>query len=307
MDKDKDCNKIDATKSFQEISFDKRGRNIKKKAMRKERRREKHLKEREVQLQSNEKVPQLELENSVLKRCVKKPKGMNSRDIHLTCSSRLMMHLNQDKNFNMNKHLNYHIPQFSKTDIQIHDVNIGNGVFRKISNGYIVSQRQRIAVKTVSLNSSVTEILAECKKTMVMTGNPNFSFVFGFLSPSRKVLEYVCENDGSTSPTLADILHKTALIHWKLVKIAIDLCKAIHCLHTKGLLNNDLHTRNILIRNTSNVKVIDFGKSTLIIDLLKYKIEPGSSRHKRFNSIHMFLAYELRDIPGSYQTIASDF
>lgn len=139
-----------------------------------------------------------------------------------------------------------------------------------------------------------------------MAGNPNFPFIFGFLSPNRIVLEYVCEDDGSTSPTLADILHKTALMHWKLVKIAIDLCKAIHCLHTKGLLHNDLHTRNILIRNTSNVKVIDFGKSTLIIDPLKYKIEPGSSRHKRFNSIHTFLAYELRNIPGSYQTIASD-
>lgn len=157
MDQDKDCNIIDATKSFQENSRNhkrssekKRERNKKKKAMRKERRKEKYLKEREVQLQSNEKVRQLELENSVLKRCVKKPKGMNSRDIHLTCSSRLMMHLDQDKNFNINKHLNYHIPQFSKTDVQIDDVNIGNGVFGKISKGHIVSQKQRIAVKTVS-------------------------------------------------------------------------------------------------------------------------------------------------------------
>ena len=90
------------------------------------------------------------------------------------------------------------------------------------------------------------------------------------------------------------------------IKIGIDICIAIHELHVKGLLHNDLHSGNILVRNSSLIKIIDFGKSTLVTDPLRYDIEPQSKQHERFNTVHLFLAYELGNIRGPFQSIASD-
>ena len=139
-----------------------------------------------------------------------------------------------------------------------------------------------------------------------MAGNPYFPYVFGMIKPDSIIFEYICENNGMPSPTLYDFLAQTSLPQHKLVIIGIDICKAVHHLHIKGLLHNDLHPRNILIRNKLNVKIIDLGKPTMISDPVKYTIEVGSKRHEKFNTVHRFLAHELRNVPDSYQTVTAD-
>ena len=66
-------------------------------------------------------------------------------------------------------------------------------------------------------------------------------------------------------------------------KIATDICIAIHDLHVRGLLHNDLHSGNILVWNSSYVKMINFGKWTLVTDPLKYDIISRSKHYERFN------------------------
>ena len=141
---------------------------------------------------------------------------------------------------------------------------------------------------------------------MAMTGHENFPFVFDFMAPWCILMELLCEANGSCCPTLGNFLaHCTAPLRTA-VKIAIDICIAIHGLHVKGSLHNDIHSGNILVRNSSHVKIIDFGKSTLVTNPLRYHIEPQSKQHERFNTVHLFLPNELRNILGTFQSIASD-
>ena len=61
-----------------------------------------------------------------------------------------------------------------------------------------------------------------------------------------------------------------------------------------------------MIRDSKFVKIIDFGKCTMQNAPLKYNIKPGSERQKQCNKYHLHLAYELRNIPHSKQSIYTD-
>ena len=85
-----------------------------------------------------------------------------------------------------------------------------------------------------------------------------------------------------------------------------QLLKAINFFHKQGFLHNDIHSNNVLIRDGKVVKLIDFGKVTMQLAPLKYRIVPGSERQKRYNRNHTHLAYELRNILNSKQSIKTD-
>ena len=179
-------------------------------------------------------------------------------------------------------------------------------MFDSVFKGCIISLNQRIAVKKVSSKCRLVDALAERKKAMVMADHENFLFVFGFMVPRYILMELLCETNESCCPALRKFLAHCSVPLRTAIKIAIDICIAIHELHVKGLLHNDLHSGNILVRNSSHVKIIDFGKSTLVTYPLRYDIELQSKQHERFNTVQLFLAYELRNIRGSFQNIASD-
>ena len=274
--------------------------------MRKQRRKEKFLMEKTAQIECDEKIRKLEFENASLKKNFPKVNGKQvcSRDISFTCSSRVIMHLKQDKNSNILRHLNFSITEFRKSNVRVNDTAFAKGVFGSVFKGYIISSNQRIAVKKVSSKCRLVDVHAECKKAMVMAGHENFLFAFGFMSPRYILMELLCKANGSCCPTLRKFLAHCTVPLRTAIKIAIDICIAIHELHVKGLLHNDLHSGNILVRNSSHIKIIIFGKSTLVTDPLRYDIEPQSKQHERFNTVHLFLAYELRNIRGSFQSIA---
>ena len=172
--------------------------------------------------------------------------------------------------------------------------------------GCIISSNQRIVVKNVSSECQLADVQAECKKAMVLAGHENFLFAFGFMAPQYYLMKLFCEANRSCCTTLRKFLAHCEVPLRTAIKIATDISIAIHELHVSGLLPNDLHSGNILVRNFSDLKIIDFGKSNIVIEALKYNIEPKSKQHERFNTMHLFLAYELRNIHVSYQSIASD-
>ena len=92
-------------------------------------------------------------------------------------------------------------------------------------------------------------------------------------------MELFCKANGSCCPTLRKFLAHCTVPLRTVIKIVTDTCIAIHDLH-KGLLHNDLHSGNRLVRNSSHVKIINFGKSTLVTDPLKYDIEPRSKEYE---------------------------
>lgn len=76
-------------------------------------------------------------------------------------------------------------------------------------------------------------------------------------------------------------------------------------MHSKHILHNDIKSDNIVIYD--NVpKIIDFGKSNLVTSCLVYSIKPGTEEHDKYERFHRHLAYELRNIPGSTQSVMTD-
>ena len=159
-------------------------------------------------------------------------------------------------------------------------------------------------MKKVSSKCRLVDVQAECKKAMVMAGHENFLFVFSFMVSRYILVELFCEANGSCCPTLRKFLAHCTVPLQTAIEIATDICIAIHDLHVKGLLHNDLYSGNILVRNSAHVKLIDFRKSTLVTDPLNNDIEPRSKHYERFNTVSLSLAYELHNIRGSYQSIA---
>ena len=274
----------------------------------KQRRKEKFLMGKTAQIERDEKMHKLEFENAILRGNLPKVNGKQvcSRDISFTCSSRMMMQLKQDKNVNILRHLNSSITEFRKSDARVNDTAFAKGVFGSVFKGCIISSNQRSAVEKVSNKCRLVDVQAECKKVMVMAGHENFLFVFGFVAPRFFLMELLCNASGSFCPKLGKFFKHCNVPLRTATKIAIDICIAIHELHVKGLLHNDLHFENILLRNFSHVKIIDFGKSTLVTDPLRYDIELQLKQRERINTVHLFLAYGLRNIRGSFQSIASD-
>ena len=275
--------------------------------MRKERKHATYLKEQEKEIELKERFRELEHENKVLKRHVKMPiKDSSSRDPSFWNSSRHLIHLSQDKHHQICRTLKFQVTHFSRSDVQTFNM-IGSGVFGKVYKGSIVSMNQVVVIKTVS-HSNFLNVLAECKMGIVMNGHRNFPFIYGIMKPNMLLFEFVRDDCGSQSPTIKDFFDnkldkvQTGII----INICIQLCEAIHDLHIKGILHNDIHPRNVLVKNKQFVKLIDFGKATLINDPVRYSIEPNSERYMKYNRVHLFLAHELRNVPGSYQSIATD-
>lgn len=109
----------------------------------------------------------------------------------------------------------------------------------------------------------------------------------------------------TSAPTLRDVISgNEPLRHYS--SICLNLCRALHHLHNSDFLHNDLHPGNILISDSRFVKLIYFGKATLVEDPVIYSIKPGSPKHERYNSLHRHLGFELRNVPGSCTTVESD-
>ena len=278
-------------------------RNANKREKDKARKRQKYSEKQETFVEQEEKIMELEKVNSVLKREVKKTRGTSHviRQNGPVNYSASLLKLHQNKSHLIIRKFNHKLPLFRRNDLVLKEGELGSGVFGTVKEGFISSIQQKVAVKIFSDRLSRTDILAESAIALEMSGHPNFAYVFGMVAPNRLILEFI----GNGSLTISDtISNNMNLDYWK--SICLDLVRAMHELHNRGVLHNDLHSRNILLRNSKHVKVIDFGKATLIDDPVCYSIKPGTPKHKRYNTIHLHLAHELRNQPGSYVSRQSD-
>ena len=74
-------------------------------------------------------------------------------------------------------------------------------------------------------------------------------------------------------------------------------------MHQLGLLHNDIKGNNVIIHR-KQVKIVDFGKVTLIANPQTYDLH--ESERKLYNVKHRYLAHKLRNTQRSPQPILSD-
>ena len=199
------------------------------------------------------------------------------------------------------------IPIFKEEDVTIEDCEVGNGQFGSIKLATINKLSLKAVIKIIDeRKSSKKHVLAEAIVTMTLSGHNNFPYCFGMMNDNAILMEYlgtVTGVDSETYPTLAKHVKKGTSVDL-LKKIFIAIFKAIEFMHTKKILHNDIKSDNVVVADT--IKVIDFGKATMMTNPVIYSIAPGTTTHQMYNTRHRHLAYELRNVPGSKQSIATD-
>ena len=268
-------------------------RNKSKKEKKRALKRMEFAKKQEIEIEKETTILDLQRENTILKRSITRMKPqmkMCNRSDHFNTS---ITRLLNDKSSSVIKKYHRQLPTFKCRDIRFDETLLGEGVYGCVKRGTILSIQQRVAIKCLSAKNSAKHVLAEALISSEMSSNPYFLYFFGVVKPNMLLLEHV-----QNALTLREVIkQESPMVNWK--NICVSLLHGLHSLHLKGILHNDLHANNILIRNEMYVKIIDFGKATLIEDPVIYSIKKGSEKQRLYNKMHCHLAFELRNVPGS--------
>lgn len=290
-------------KSHQRTKDAKSRRNKVKKERRKSRKRSFFEASVVENAQVQKRIRDLERTNFLLKTTLQKSKT-RERIYCVDDSAKSLKATFGSKSLHVIKTVKHEITLFPDCDVSIEGT-ISSGAFGTVQRGRILSCQSNVAIKTVdSKLSTLLDVKAEAKFLLLVNGHPNFPFFYGMTTSKKLIFELILNAD-ATSTTLYDALSLN-ISEKKWIEISVKLCAANHDLHINGVLHNDLHMRNILLRNREHLKVIDFGKATLISDPVVYQIKVGSEKQKKYNHIYRHLAYELRNISGSGVSIQSD-
>ena len=112
-----------------------------------------------------------------------------------------------------------------------------------------------------------------------LSGHCCFPYLYGFTEAGALIMEHICSKDQKHDSTLRSFVKTKGTDRKGWFNIARKLVEALSFLHNKGILHNDIHGENILIRPNGTPCLIDFEKATLIEAPLMYDIIPGSKEH----------------------------
>ena len=192
-----------------------------------------------------------------------------------------------------------HIPRFENGTVAISTDILGRGQFGTVKKARIHKLGITVAAKISNSNAYHKKaVLAETIVGLTLSGHDNFPFCFGLLHDNTILMELF-----SGSSDLLSRLNSGITV-MELRDTCLGVLKAIEFMHHKKLLHNDIKADNVVLAQTT--KVIDFGKATLISRPRQYNILPGSKENLKYNKFHRHLAHELRNLPGSKQSVATD-
>jgi len=184
---------------------------------------------------------------------------------------------------------------------------LGKGAFGKIELCKITHMDLVVASKTIS--GTISDVKAEALVMQQVAGHKSFPYIYGIKEPGVLLMEFIgtikCGSIAKGEPVTFYLRKKIIKVaQW--FRIASELVQAVSFLHSKFILHNDIHGNNVLITEGKQVKLIDFGKCSLIQCPVTYNITVGSKEHEKYNKYHRHLAHELRNITGSTQTVLTD-
>ncbi|XP_066924648.1 uncharacterized protein [Clytia hemisphaerica] len=159
-----------------------------------------------------------------------------------------------------------------------------------------------------SIRGTMADLRAEALVLQHLAGSSFVPYLFGMLESGAILMEFVSSSKTSISlsQTLRSLLGKNKIKKSQWFKICRELVEGLAFIHERNILHNDLHGDNILLRPSLSPCIIDFGKATLITCPMVYDITPGSKEQAVYNKRHPHLAYELRNVPKTKQSEATD-
>ena len=202
------------------------------------------------------------------------------------------------------------IPRFKNADIEIlyEGICIGKGQFGQIKLVKLNRLNTVVACKEMSKMSSRNDVLGEVITGLTVSGEKYFPFTYGMLNENAILMEYfgdLGELNPKSAPSLYEHFKDSACSKKEFTSVLVGVLNGVIALHGFKILHNDLKADNFICAKDC-VKVIDFGKATIFSYPKTYNIVPGSELADKYNKYHRHLAYELRNIPGSKQSILTD-
>ena len=202
------------------------------------------------------------------------------------------------------------VPSIQNDLLHVTDKILGQGQFGTVKVEKFTLINLNVAVKCIDkLYSSRKALYTEAIVMLSLSGHSCFPFCFGVVNESAIIMELFAV------PTVSgwdkDL---TLFAAFKLKSIPFkDFCKTLEKLlsgfihmHAKNILHNDIKANNVVLSSSDRVVIIDFGKACLMSHPLTYNITPGSPEATQYNTHHRHLAHELRNTPGSKQSVLTD-
>ena len=182
------------------------------------------------------------------------------------------------------------------------------GTFGSIHVLRLVEKDINVAVKVVDESSSQLAVACEVKIMKLVSHHPHFPVLYGLLDPHSIVMEdlgWRDERGNYCVSTIQNTIGNSKLSHVQWVIVARQLIEGIIHLHYISILHNALKGNNvILVPPSQDVKIIDFGKATLLSSPRTYYLD--EEQKKVYNSKHRYLAHELRNVYGTSQSEETD-
>lgn len=146
--------------------------------------------------------------------------------------------------------------EISENDLKRGDL-LGSGIYAKVNHGELNSVP--VSIKTWVLKHCATDVEMELSRYCT-THHPNIVQFYGFCFKSQEfdfVFEFMPNN-------LRDLISKSEKVAFLIiVRMAIDVVSGVEFLHSKGILDTNLKSNNVLITDNYRVKLNDFGISSL--------------------------------------------
>ena len=142
----------------------------------------------------------------------------------------------------------------------------------------------------------------------LLSGHSLFSCCYGFQRPNMIFLEILgqSKDDYIDVCTKKNYYRQCQVSKYQWVSIARQVLERISFLHQLTILHNDIKADNVILLGEfrAAVKIIHFGKSTLLSNPLKYSL--NYAERMKYNKYHRHLAYELRNETNIYQSVSTD-
>ena len=206
--------------------------------------------------------------------------------------------------------LSGHIPKFFDTDVSPYggsDFTVGKGASGEVT--LLKIDHMEIVVASKAVSATLKEVKAKIYAMQQVGGHWCIPYVYGIMERGLILIEFIGtikSGNVMISKTIHSYLWNFVIPKATWFSIVKDVVKAIMFLHSMGLLHNDIHCSNVLITEKFIPKKIDFGKVTLIDAPIFYNLENGSKESEKYNKCHRHLAYEIRNVKGTKQSICTD-
>ena len=167
-------------------------------------------------------------------------------------------------------------------DLECGDL-IGQGGFADVYQGTWLSQRHRVAIKTIRITYLTESMKQSVLNEIAAMYKIRYDHVLGIFGACIEPNYYALVVEYMSLGSLFDVLHKKehALSWTDRWSIALQMTKGVHYLHTLSIIHRDIKSLNFLMDRASHgylVKICDFGLAKIRQETSRQTVESDSKQ-----------------------------